>query len=578
MSIPVYDTQRTFFDTAVVAANLFGPTDRFTLFRELALPAVEAQREKLCALYCQENGRPGIEPVVMACSTLLQFMDKLPDRAAAEAVRLNLGWKHALDLPVDYEGFHPTSLVKFRNRLQESDAGRLVFDALLRALEEAGLLPRRGTQRLDSTHVLGCVSKMSRLEVVRETLRLFVQAMDTLGFSGAVPHWDELIDRYVNCEIQWHRASTQTLQEKFLEAGGDMHALLAWAREQEQRVREHAQTKLLERVFSEQYELNEGAIERRINEGSGVVKNPHDPEAQWAAKDAKKTKQWVGYKVQVAETVDPEAPPKKKGEPTEQFLTEVTTTEAITSDMQGRRELEQQQQKHGLGAADTCYVDGAYVNAADLADVHEQGRELMGPAPSSPKPKGKAIFPVEDFDVDIAGSTAVCPAGHPSRQCSSLTNPQTGKVQYRFEWGSLCDHCELRDRCTRARDGRRSIVVGEHHEHLQRRRKEMKTEGFATRMHARNGIEGTISEFTRGGGRRTRYRGLAKTALANYFLAAAINVKRWIRLKAAERKPQNGGSRDEKRSGIGVGEALATLLSARSGLGQRPNGVLGCAA
>ena len=73
------------------------------------------------------------------------------------------------------------------------------------------------------------------------------------------------------------------------------------------------------------------------------------------------------------------------------------------------------------------------------------------------------------------------------------------------------------------------IVVGEHHDHLQQRRREMQTEAFQKAMHQRNGIEGTISEFARNGGRRTRYRGLEKTSLCNYVHGAAINAKRWIR-------------------------------------------------
>ena len=58
----------------------------------------------------------------------------------------------------------------------------------------------------------------------------------------------------------------------------------------------------------------------------------------------------------------------------------------------------------------------------------------------------------------------------------------------------------------------------------------MQTEAFQKAMHQRNGIEGTISEFARNGGRRTRYRGLGKTSLCNYLHGAGINVKRWIRL------------------------------------------------
>jgi len=74
------------------------------------------------------------------------------------------------------------------------------------------------------------------------------------------------------------------------------------------------------------------------------------------------------------------------------------------------------------------------------------------------------------------------------------------------------------------------VVVSQYHDHLQARRLEMQTPVFQQQMHQRNAIEGTISEFVRNGGRRTRYRGLAKTSLANYFHGAAINVRRWIRL------------------------------------------------
>lgn len=75
-----------------------------------------------------------------------------------------------------------------------------------------------------------------------------------------------------------------------------------------------------------------------------------------------------------------------------------------------------------------------------------------------------------------------------------------------------------------------ALLSVERHDHLQERRHVMKTEAFQKAMRQRNGIEGTISEFARNGGRRTRYRGLAKTSLCNYLHGAAINAKRWTRL------------------------------------------------
>jgi len=182
------------------------------------------------------------------------------------------------------------------------------------------------------------------------------------------------------------------------------------------------------------------------------------------------------------------------------------------------------------------YVDSAYGTDDTLARAREEGRPLLGPARPSGKPRDER-FPVEQFDVSIAERRAICPAGHPNTQCSRLENAETEQVDYRFEWGSHCDGCPLQSRCTKAGSGRRAVVVSHYHDHLQARRRAMQTDAFRQQMHQRNAIEGTIREFARNGGRRTRYRGLAKTTLANYFHGAAINARRWIRLLQYRMRP-----------------------------------------
>ena len=240
--------------------------------------------------------------------------------------------------------------------------------------------------------------------------------------------------------------------------------------------------------------------------------------------------------MQVSETVSDSDEPKKKGEPTEQFITEVTTTEAIASDLDGMaRNLQAQVEHHDEQPAE-LYVDAAYVTDDTMAEAKAQDREIIGPARPPGNPKG--LLDVDQFDIDVANRTAVCPAGHTSRQCSLIHDNYNGSVYYRFEWAALCDTCELRKQCTKRKDGRRHISVGRHHDLLQQRRREMRTDEFKLKMHRRNAIEGTVSEFTRVGGRRTRYRGLAKTALANYFQGAAVNINRWLRLALWEAEKQ----------------------------------------
>ena len=529
MSIPKQDHQATFYDATFLAQDLFDQKDRYDIFRKEVLPALQAVREDLCQLYCLDNGRPGIEPVLMAGVTLLQFMESVPDRKAVENVRLHLGWKHALNLKINDKGFHPTTLVTFRDRLTGHKDGRLIFDSILQALHKHGLVKRRGKQRLDSTHILGAVARMGRLEVVRETIRLFLEVAEKMAIHTSPTEWSVYYERYIDSDIAWYKASKETLNTKFHQAGLDIAALLEWAKKHPG-LFNHPQTQLLQRVFGEQYELTEQGPKRRRIEGSGVVKNPHDADVQWSSKDHDRKKQWEGYKAQIAETVpEGKASERRKGQPTTGFLTEVTTTEAIASDFAGHEIVETNQEEHGLGVADEQYVDSGYVSDDTLGAAHQEGRQLIGPARPSANPSGD-LFTAEAFDVSIADRQAICPRGLASTQCSRLENKQTGQVDYRFEWSYHCDDCSLKAQCTKARSGRRMLAVGEHHDLLQERRIEMQTESFQKAMHQRNGIEGTISEFARNGGRRTRYRGLAKTTMCNYLHGAAINAKRWIRL------------------------------------------------
>jgi hypothetical protein len=529
MSVPKQDSQASFFDTTFLTQALFDEQNRYELFRREIYPALQGMRDELCQLYCLDNGRPGLEPVLLAGVTLLQFIEKVPDRQAVELLRLNLGWKHALNLRIDDPGFHPTSLVTFRERLMGPQDGRLLFDIILQLVHGKGLVQRRGKQRIDSTHVLAAVARMGRLEVVRETLRLFLEMVQRMRLEGSLPDWSLFHDRYIDCDIAWHKVGKDQLISKHQQAGRDMHRLLQWAGDLPE-LAGHEKTQLLRRVFDEQYELTEPGPQQRKHEGPGVVKNPHDPDVQWSSKEPNGQKAWEGYKVQIAETV-PEGQPSErpKGQPTTGFITEITTTDAIASDFEGRDIVEQRQEEHGLGAADECYVDAGYISDDTLARAEQAGRVLMGPARPSRNSSGE-LFTADDFEVSVAERRAICPAGHASTQCSRLENAQTSQVNYRFEWSYHCDGCPLQSHCTNARRGRRMLVVGEHHDHLQKRRREMQTAAFQEAMKHRNGIEGTISEFARNGGRRTRYRGLPKTSLCNYLHGAALNIKRLIRL------------------------------------------------
>ena len=259
MSLPDFSTQAELFSTAGLSASLFAPTDRYRLFAKLVYPPLAAARSALEKCYCAQNGRVALEPVLMLGTSILQFLDGVPDRQAVEMLRYHAGWNFALNRQLGDEVFHPSSLVNFRNRLEEHQQSALGFTLILAALEQAGLVSRQSRQRLDSTQIFGRVARMSRLDCVRESLRLALQELEGALTPEARPiFWLGLWERYVESQTDY-RAGSETLARKLAESGTDAWQLLEWLREPARcALAAGQQVQLLARVFAEQFELPGG--------------------------------------------------------------------------------------------------------------------------------------------------------------------------------------------------------------------------------------------------------------------------------------------------------------------------------
>ena len=110
---------------------------------------------------------PGLAPVK---SPLREIFDN-PAYPVPAAVRKRAEF-FLFFADVIYPMFDPSLLVVFRKRLLTGELESLVFQAVLDRLVKDGWMAKRSKQRLDSTHVCGLLSHMSRLECVRETIRL----------------------------------------------------------------------------------------------------------------------------------------------------------------------------------------------------------------------------------------------------------------------------------------------------------------------------------------------------------------------------------------------------------------------
>src|SRR5437667_12738489 len=77
------------------------------------------------------RGRAAEAPWRLALVTVLQALENLSDRQAAEMVRGRLDWKYALSLPLDDPGFDASTLTDFRQRLLDHEAQDLLLEPIL---------------------------------------------------------------------------------------------------------------------------------------------------------------------------------------------------------------------------------------------------------------------------------------------------------------------------------------------------------------------------------------------------------------------------------------------------------------
>ena len=102
-----------------------------------------------------------------------------------------------------------------------------------------------------------------------------------------------------------------------------------------------------------------GKVERVKVHATGVVQNPHDPEAEWSAKGrGKHKKEWVGYKVQASRDGSTKRGPNRFYH----FGCDAAGQGKRAMILGWKLTLEKQKQM-GLERPSEMYVDGAYISA-----------------------------------------------------------------------------------------------------------------------------------------------------------------------------------------------------------------------
>ncbi len=251
-----------------------------------------------------------------------------------------------------------------------------------------------------------------------------------------------------------------------------------------------------------------------------LIASPYDVEARYGAK---RSLSWMGAKVHVTETGEPDQP---------HLLTQVETTPAPQPDEQALGAIQADLAAHHRRPGKQV-VDAAYVSSATLVSSQtEQQIDLLGPAPPDTSWQARAGqgFATADFHIEWDQQTATCPAGVSSQRWQATTDKRGQPIVKVAFPRAACAGCAQRPDCTRAAGGRvLELRPQAQHEALQAARQRQTTTAFQEQYRVRAGVEGTLSQGVRTCGlRRARYVGLAKTHLQHVATAAALNVVRAI--------------------------------------------------
>jgi len=493
-------------------------------------------RDKLGNLFEDEEfmelypslGQPAESPARLALITLMQFLENLTDRQAANAVRSRIDWKYMLGLELSDPGFHYSVLSEFRLRLIEGGAEKLLLDKLLERCEALDLLKGKKSQRTDSTHVLAAVRSLTLLELVGETMRRVLDEIARISPEWLQEHLQpEWIKRYGRSFDSYRLPKSKEDRRKLaITIGQDGFYLLKaiYGETGPKQLKISPKVEILRRVWVQQYYWCDEKVYWRTKEEWGqpsagqMISSPDDPDIHYCVK---RSTEWTGYKVHLTETCEPDRP---------RIITQVDTTPSTVHDVKMTTQIQDQLISKGL-QPEIQLVDEGYMEIDLLVSSRKKGIDLVGPVPSSKswQDRDEGAFDHTCFQVDWEQRMAICPQGKTSIRCTDRkTWRGTPSLIFVFDRKD-CLPCPVRKQCSRAKQAGRTLTLypQEQYEAQLEARKRQATDEFKELYGKRAGIESTIAQGVKTTGlRNARYIGLARTHLQHIATAVAINLVR----------------------------------------------------
>ena len=510
-------------------SNALPENDWCFIYRDKIYPIID--EEKFRHLYSEKVGKPNASIKTMISLLVFMGLEQYNWREAEFNFLRRIDWMIAtytdpLEAYIDH-----TTLFKFYQRLEQDDTIRQLFIDLTNTfIEICGTSVKK--QRTDSFFIHGWLRILTRYGLFKETIRKFLMNLRKQKPGLYETIQKELSKDYLEKEFDLTEKDTNLANRKISQMANDLYRITL-AFENHHQVKHYESFKILQTVFTQQCELQEGQFQNekevvlKEKPDKDAINTPHNPEATYIKKRQQEARGSLGF---VTETCDPENEV--------QFLTDYEVTKSTEHDSNEQSNIQDRLIENDL-KPDEQYSDAGFVNGKTIIESRKKGIELEGPTAgrsqsfefynSSDRP-----FDAGDFETEYDAQQEVliikkCPKGQiPLDQKKSS---KTGKINVHFN-AKVCQKCDKRELCP-VRIGKKVAtykVSEKEYVGAERHHKYMEDKEYRKKCSVRAGAEAVVSEITRAHGmRKSRHRKRSRTKLQMGFASIACNMKKFMR-------------------------------------------------
>lgn len=550
------------------------------VIKDKVLPSLVTVENKFAQFYDATMGRPIKYISLLMVLHIFKELYDWTDAELVEAACFDKRFEYAFELSFEEVVVCQKTLHNFRHLLLEHDMARMVFETATVHIANTFNI-NTGQQRLDSSHIVSNMAKLSRLGLLVRVTENFLHKLKQV----TPDHYQQLPERfaarYDKRRGYFADARSRKAQHHLGECANDMWYLIDRFRGDD-RIASLKVMALLQRVFNEQCVVSQTpeattvtvhapeaasasasdttlttppalsattleepasptpapqevpppspAVLKASSEiPSGALQNPSDEDAAYGYKGQ-------GYEVTLTETCSTDN--------AFQLLTDVQVDPSNHSDQHSTVPVVERLAANRI-KPEVLYGDGNFVSGDNIIACAERSVNLQGNLTGNDSHPEK--LKLADFSFAADGTTIIaCPAGQkpldqrPQQIRQASLEQSERRFLVHFD-RSPCEGCPLLINCPVTVQKKRAVLAFSQPEVVtSQRRREQETKAFKERNNIRAGIESTNAEMkTRHGMGRVRVRRKRRVELVMFFKALGCNIKRMVQYVLDSPKPED---------------------------------------